>query len=39
MVVKKKKIPEDSSATKRKADGDAEASSTEKKAKLDTPPS
>lgn len=36
MVVKKKKMPEDSSATKRKADGDAEASSTEKKPRLDT---
>jgi HAT1-interacting factor 1 len=38
-MVKKKKIPEDSSATKRKAYDDAEASSTEKKARLDTPPS
>jgi HAT1-interacting factor 1 len=39
IVVKKKKIPEDSSVTKRKADEDAEASNTEKKARLDTPPS
>jgi HAT1-interacting factor 1 len=37
MVVKKKKVPEDSSAAKRKADGDAEASNIEKKARLDTP--
>jgi len=37
MVVKKKKIPEDSSAPKRKADGEAESSNTEKKARLDVP--
>jgi HAT1-interacting factor 1 len=38
VVKKKKKVPEDSSTAKRKAD-DAETPNSEKKARLDTPES